>query len=171
MTPQGAKPLGSFEAQESPQEQRRRRRERQAMEKEAQKLRLAAAVAGRAGKDSADAVSAPQLCGPNPGPTVAYSGAPEPYRGGGGRQQPRGALELLLTRVFGALCGAAFGVLPAARAAAKVATRRAVQSGKIPSLPGIIEPGTGGGPPAKPGAGGLMAEVTAEPPLACADLA
>ena len=90
---------------------------------------------------------------------------------GGGRQQPRGALELLLTRVFGALCGAAFGVLPAARAAAKVATRRAVQSGKIPSLPGIIEPGTGGGPPAKPGAGGLMAEVTAEPPLASADLA
>ena len=46
MTPQGAKPLGSFEAQESPQEQRRRRRERQAMEKEAQTAPREVEVAG-----------------------------------------------------------------------------------------------------------------------------
>ena len=115
-----ARSLGAFANQNDPAEQRRQRQQRKQLELEARRLKLAASIAGRASKDSSDAV--------------------------------------------------VFGVLPAARATAKVATRLAAQefeakvrSGDLPALPGITPSAPSAEQPyVRPGAGGLLAEVTAE---------
>ena len=115
-----ARGLGAFANQDVPAEQKRQRQQRKQMEIEARRLKLAASIAGRASKDSSDAV--------------------------------------------------VFGVLPAARATAKVASRLAVQeygvrvrSGDLPALPGITPAAASAEQPyVRPGAGSLLAEVTAE---------